>query len=262
MVSAWAGLPLFNDNGFLTLTAEYKTQSAYRTPRISIRASSMPLVGGVFDPREATVNRFNAWTGEPEIEQLTLFANAGYSVDDTTELYGWASFQDREALSAGFFRRSLDDRNITSIYPDGFLPKIAPEVTDVSAAGGARFMLGAWDMDTSLVYGTNRMEFTIRDTLNRSIGPSSKTVFDAGGFEYGQVVFNFSGVRQYDMGLASPLNVAAGVEWRKESYEIFAGEPDSYRNGGVLLNRRPAPAPCAARDARCLPGLPPRQRSR
>ena len=77
-------------------------------------------------------------------------------------------------------------------------------------------MLGAWDMDASLVYGTNRMEFTIRDTLNRSIGPSSKTVFDAGGFEYGQVVFNFSGVRQYDMGLASPLNVAAGVEWRKE----------------------------------------------
>ncbi|HEX5006362.1 MAG TPA: TonB-dependent receptor [Hyphomonadaceae bacterium] len=171
---------------------------------------------------------------------------------DDAELYGWASYQDREAISAGFYRRALDDRNIISIYPDGFLPKINPEVKDFAWAGGSRFTLGAWDMDTSLVYGSNRMEFTIRDTLNRSIGPTSKTVFDAGGFEYSQLVFNISGVRQYDVGLASPLNVATGVEWRKERYEIFAGEPDSYRNGGVLLNGLPTPS-----GAQVFPGFRP-----
>ena len=37
---------------------------------------------------------------------------------------------------------------------------------------------------------------------------------------------------------ASPLNVAIGIEARREEYSIFAGEPDSYRNGGVLLQRR------------------------
>jgi iron complex outermembrane receptor protein len=34
---------------------------------------------------------------------------------------------------------------------------------------------------------------------------------------------------------APPLNVAVGLEARREGYSISAGEPDSYRNGGVLL---------------------------
>ena len=49
-------------------------------------------------------------------------------------------------------------------------------------------------------------------------------------------MFNFSGVRKLDVGgLSSPLNVAAGLEARRESYSIFAGEPASYINGGVKL---------------------------
>ncbi len=95
-------------------------------------------------------------------------------------------------------------------------------------------------MDSSLVYGKNKMEFTIENTLNRSLGVASKTVFDAGGFDYDQLVLNLSGVRPVEMSaFASPLNVAVGVEARREEYSIFAGEPDSYRNGGVLLNGAP-----------------------
>ena len=236
-LSAWVGLPV-GESGHLTIAGEFLDQKKTIRTAPDWR-QQYPLVNGAFDPREATFDRYNAWYGEPDIEQWTLFANGGYDLSDTTKLYGWASYQNRDATSAGFFRRALDDRNITAIYPDGFLPLINPEVEDLSAAGGVTWKLGEWDMDTSLVYGSNRMEFTIRDTLNRSIGPTSKTVFDAGGFEYDQLVFNISGVRSYDMGLASPLNVAAGVELRREAYEIFAGEPDSYRNGGVLLNGQP-----------------------
>jgi iron complex outermembrane receptor protein len=109
-------------------------------------------------------------------------------------------------------------------------------------------------MDSSLVYGFNEMEFTIENTLNRSLGAASKTRFDAGGFDYDQLVFNFSGVREYEIGgLASPLNVAAGIEARTESYSISAGEPDSYRNGGVLLpNGNPT-----ASGAQVFPGFQP-----
>ncbi len=173
-------------------------------------------------------------------------------------LYGWASYQNREARSAGFFRRALDDRNVIEIYPDGFLPIIAPEVDDYSAAGGVTWKLGEWDMDTSLVYGRNEMDFTIENTLNRSLGTASGTEFDAGGFAYDQLVFNFSGVRQVEMGaLASPLNVAAGIEARNESYEISAGEPDSYRNGGVLLaNGTPTQS-----GSQVFPGFRPTERS-
>ncbi|RYZ14097.1 MAG: TonB-dependent receptor, partial [Alphaproteobacteria bacterium] len=233
-VSGWVGMPLFTEQGFVTLSAEYKHQDHTERGGYDTR-QQYALISGSPDPREGTVNRWNAWSGEPEMDQYTAMANAGYDVGEGTELYSWAGYQRREAVSAGFFRRAFDDRNITSIYPNGFLPQISPTVTDYSGGFGTRFALGDWDMDTSLVYGKNKMEFDIINTLNRSIGPTSKKQFDAGGFEYSQVVYNLSGVKQYEVGFASPLNVATGLEWRREFYGIFAGEPDSYRNGGVLL---------------------------
>ena len=178
-VSAWKGLSL-GDFGFLTVSAELKDQERTERDGYDNRQLYALLPGNVYDPREATIDRFNAWYGEPELTQKTLFANAGIDLAGGAELYGWASWQDRDARSAGFFRFPRDARNITSIYPNGFLPIIAPTVTDASAAGGIRWNWGDWAMDSSVVWGRNEMEFTIENTLNRSIGPSSQTVFNAG----------------------------------------------------------------------------------
>jgi iron complex outermembrane receptor protein len=233
-VSGWKGFAL-GESGFLTVAAEYKNQK--RTERGGWDPRSLyPKIGAAFDPREVTINRYDAWYGEPEMKQSTLFANAGGALSDGVEWYGWASFQDRDAVSAGNFRWASDPRNVIQIYPDGFLPKIAPKVTDYAATGGVRWNWAGWDMDSSLDYGRNKMMYTIIDTLNRSIGPTSKTSFDAGGFAYDQLVFNLGGVHQYSLSnLASPLNVAVGLEARREGYSITAGEADSWRNGGVLL---------------------------
>lgn len=251
-VSAWKGLPL-GESGFLTLAAEYKNQARTERGGYDMR-QQYPKVNGAFDPRENTVNRFNAWYGDPEMKQSTLFANAGSSLGDGVKLYGWASYQKREAQSAGYFRRAQDVRNIASIYPDGFLPVIAPSVDDYSATGGVTWTAGSWDFDASLGYGKNKMQFQIENTLNRSIGPSSKTSFDAGGFSYDQTVFNLTGVRSLAMdALSSPLNVAIGTEARREGYKLFAGEPDSYRYGGVVL----ADGTPAAPGAQVFPGFRP-----
>jgi len=251
-VHGWKGFAL-GETGFLTVAGEYKDQD--RTERDGWDARQQyPRVDGAFDPREQTIDRFNAWYGEPKLEQLSLFANAGYDLASGVHLYGWAGYQGREARSAGFFRRALDDRNVIEIYPDGFLPVIAPEVTDYSLAGGAEWSLSDWQMDASLVYGYNEMEFTIERTLNRSLGAASPTRFDAGGFDYDQWMLNLAGRRQYEPGwLDSPLNVAAGLEARREGYSITAGEPDSWRNGGALLpNGQPT-----ASGAQVFPGFRP-----
>ncbi len=251
-VSAWKGLP-WGETGHITLAVEYKDQNRTERGGYDVR-QQYARVNGAFDPRENTINRFNAWYGEPEMEQATLFANVGNNLGGGVRVYGWASYQNRDARSAGFFRIPQDSRNIPSIYPDGFLPIIAPTVDDYSMTGGVTWSLGEWDMDASLGYGKNRMEFEIQNTLNRSIGPASKTQFDAGGFSYDQAVFNLTGVRSVDVaGLASPLNVAVGTEVRREGYKLFAGEPDSWRYGGeVLPNGSPA-----APGAQVFPGFRP-----
>lgn len=247
-VSGWKGLSL-GDSGFLTLSLEYKDQERTERAGYDARRQYPFLPGNALDPREATIDRFNAWYGEPEVKQLTAFANAGVDLSNNVTLYGWTSYQGREAVSAGFWRRPTQTSQIDlAIYPDGFLPQIAPDVTDLSVAGGAAWAWGDWQMDTSVVWGRNKMEFTIQNTLNASLGPTSKTRFDAGGFAYEQLVFNFSGVREFNVGgLSSPLNVAAGLEARREEYSVFAGEPDSWRNAN----------PAKASGSQVFPGFRP-----
>jgi iron complex outermembrane receptor protein len=251
-LSGWKGLG-FGEAGYVTLAAEYKDQKRTERDGYDFR-QQYPLVGGAFDTRETTFDRFNAWYGEPELEQTTLFANIGTELQGGVEIYSWASYQDRESRSAGFFRRALDDRNVIQIYPDGFLPIITPEVQDYSAAGGATWEAADWQLDTSLVYGKNEMQFGVENSLNRSMGTASPTRFDAGGFDYDQLVLNFSAVRAFAVdALASPLNLATGIEAREEAYSIFAGEPSSYINGGVLL---PNGSPTAS-GAQVFPGFRP-----
>ncbi|UTY56125.1 TonB-dependent siderophore receptor [Massilia sp. erpn] len=231
--SVWKGLP-WGESGHVTIAAEYKDQKHTERSGYDTR-QQYPRVNGAYDPREQTIERFNAWYGEPELKQSTFFVNAGNTLAGGVKVYGWSSYQKREGKGSGFFRRPLQDNNTLAIYPDGFLPFIAPEVDDFSATGGVSWTVGDWELDSSIGYGKNKMDYTIENTLNRSLGASSKTVFNAGGFSYDQLTYNLSGVRQLEVGLASPLNVALGFEARREGYKLEAGEPDSWRNGGVLL---------------------------
>ena len=38
--------------------------------------------------------------------------------------------------------------------------------------------------------------------------------------------------KAFDVGLPSPLNVAVGAAFRRENYQVIAGEPASYIQGG------------------------------
>ncbi|WP_129642535.1 TonB-dependent receptor plug domain-containing protein [Peristeroidobacter agariperforans] len=250
-VSAWKGLPI-GTTGSVVIAAEYKDQEHTERGGYDMRRQ-YPLVNGAYDPREVTFDRYNSWYGEPELDQKTVFVNAEYEVASGASIYGWASWQDRDAVSAGFYRIASDDRNTIQIYPDGFLPLIAPDVVDISAAIGTSWRLGEWDMDSSLTYGRNEMDYEVRNSLNRSFGTASQTTFDSGGFDYDQLTMNVSGVRTVEVGLASPLNIAIGVEARRETFSIHAGEPASYLNGGVrLANGNPTQS-----GAQVFPGFRP-----
>ncbi len=227
-VSAWTGLPLGNE-GFLTLSGEFRDRNPTNRADIDILRQYDFLPDGSLDPRELSFDRLNWRHGLAEVRDATLFMNAGIPLTGDTELYGFASYQDRSSQSVGFFRRARDARNVPEIYPDGFLPQIKPDITDYSLAAGARGFANEWSWDASLVYGSNDVDWTIGNSLNRSLGATSPVEFDAGSLTFEQSVVNIDLSREVAVdAFAGPLNVAAGVEYRRELYRIGEGEPNSY----------------------------------
>lgn len=213
--SAWQGFGL-GDEGYLTLSAEYLQRD--------------PTNRSDLDPR-VTPNAVTARFGDPEVTQWTVFANAGAPLGNGWAAYGWAGFQDRDSESAAFPRLASNVNNVAAIYPNGFLPKIAVNSQDLSVAGGLRGQIGGWDADVNLVYGRNALDFRTEDSLNATYGAASPTSFDSGSLIYDQLVLGADFTRQYDVGLYAPLNVAAGLEARRETYQIEAGQPESYDRG-------------------------------
>mgnify|MGYP003575940846 CR=1 FL=1 len=192
--------------------------------------------------------------GDPEIDNHSVAYNGEVPVEDYLSFYSFGLYTERETLSNGFFRPAGDSRNIPSIYPDGFLPQIFNTSDDISVTAGLRATTaGETDVDFSYTYGANELAFDIRNTLNRSLGPTSPTQFYAGSLELKQHVLNLDFNKRLDWGLAYPVTLSYGVEWRGEEFTIGPGEEGSYINGGVLLpNGTPA-----ASGAQVFPGFRP-----
>lgn len=220
--SAWQGFSL-GDDGFLTLSAEYLN-------RESTNRSD-------YDPRAAANGAITARFGDPDVEQWTVFANAGKGLGNGWEAYGWAGYQDRDSEGAAFPRLSDNVNNVASIYPNGFLPKVAINSKDASLAGGLRGELAGWNTDISLTYGRNALDFRTEDSLNSTYGATSPTSFDSGSLIYDQLVLGADFSREFEGGLSGgPLNFAWGLEQRWENYKIEAGQPESYNRGPLGAN--------------------------
>lgn len=218
--SAWQGLGLGSD-GFLTLSGEYLNRE--------------PTNRSDYDPR-VTPTAITARAGDPKVEQWTVFANAGKPLNADWEAYGWAGYQHRDSESAAFPRLPNNTNNVVSIYPNGFLPKIAVNSQDLSLAGGVKGEIAGWSADFSLVYGRNALDFRTEDSLNSTYGAASPTSFDSGGLTYDQLVFGADFARQFEVGLSGPLNFAWGLEARREGYKIDAGQPESWNRGPLGAN--------------------------
>lgn len=247
------GLPLGPD-GYLNFTAEYKD----RSPTNRSGPDPRRQFSGVGDPREVTIDRINHRFGDGRSRDLNFFLNAAAQVSDNIELYYFGSYGVRDADGAGFFRRSLDARNADfanggrPFVPEGFLPLIASNIIDISSAFGARGEFSGWDYDLSINYGTNRLNFAVEDSFNTSLGGLvSQRRFDAGGLRSGQTSVNADFRRDVEIGLSNPVSIAIGGEYRNETYQIVAGEPQSFIAGPFTFSNGAPPG------AQVFPGFAP-----
>ncbi|MCO6488360.1 MAG: TonB-dependent receptor [Phaeodactylibacter sp.] len=204
------------DGGYINVTGEYLTKNKTLRPGFDFRRGF----------------------GEAAIDGFGFFANSAIPLSKNTELYAFGGRNYRETDAFAFTRNNPTPRNVVSIYPNGFTPRITSVITDNSVSAGVRTQTeSGWNIDLNNTYGKNLFHYFIKGTLNASLEEASPTDFDAGGHSLSQ---NTSGLyfSKYYERVLSGMNLAFGLEYRTENFEIFAGEAGSYGTfdvNGVLI---------------------------
>ena len=125
--------------------------------------------------------------------------------------------------------------------PGGFTPRMRGNVRDWSIAFGLRgelqsghALLDGWNYDMSAVFGQHRTSYYIWNNVNLQLlrlRDDMPTEYYARAYEQRDKIFNLDLSRPFDLGIFySPLNVAFGLEYREEEYEIESGD----RNGWCI----------------------------
>ena len=234
------GTRLGGDGGFVrfAIDAKYHDRADTSGAVVADSVDLYPrLADGSRDAREATIDRRRA--GNYGRTNRDYIINSSYNAElplsDVTKLYSFSTLSYRDIKDG---RGQFNANNINSLpelYPNGFLAKRRIWETDFQVTGGLRTSLAGFDADFSSSFGRDDVKLGAVDTLNPSIGPSSKTSFFIGKQISSLWVNNADFSRGFDIGLAEPVTLAFGVEHRWERYQNIAGEPDSYRDGGYVI---------------------------
>ena len=221
-----AGIALGED-GFLHLSAEYRRHEH------SFRSG----------PDERTGTYANKTLGDPNVRRESFGANAGINISKDVEAYAFATVAHR---TGGSYQNYRLPSRLPAIFPNGFTPVETSNETDGGITAGIKGAdLAGWRWDLSANYGTDNVKIGMVDSANTDLYAATgatPTSFHLSQFQNTQEALNGDIARSFDTGaLPSPLSVALGAEFRRETYEIGAGDTASYYGSG----------------AQALPGLSP-----
>ena len=252
------GLPL-GENGFLSLSGEYSESDATSRGEqyceswfcldknnpvynpnagYTVFTNDPAFIAGVPNANTGQGPYVQPW-GTPNTEAMRVFFNSGYDLGGGTELYAFGNYSASSA-DGGFYYRYPNNGTIEDLrradgsiysplekFPGGFTPRFFGDVFDASIVGGIRGELsGGISYDLSARGGSSKVEYTLNNTINPSMGPDSPTSFRPGDLINEEVQYqaDFS----YEMGEAL---WAFGASYMDESYEVVGGDVASYAPG-------------------------------
>ena len=110
-------------------------------------------------------------------------------------------------------------------------------------------MVAQWNWDLSSTYGGDKPDIYTLNSANSAVYgstgvPTPSNYYD-GYLQTTQWTSTLDFNRDFDVGMAGPLNVAFGAEYRRDTYGVGAGVPISYIDGGAQsypASRPPMPA--------------------
>ncbi|MBA3890174.1 MAG: TonB-dependent receptor [Gemmatimonadaceae bacterium] len=249
-------------NGFIHLSGEIRRRDSTNRARVDTSVQCIAGITPSCTNVPAGTSIYNqalrqSWSGDSESRDVTAFLNSELPLASGITLYGFGGLGMRDGLSAGFFRRSRDDRTVRAIYPNGFLPMINSDIRDGSGAIGARGAMRNWNWDLSGLYGGNSFAFNIENTLNTSLGAASQTEFYAGTLRNNQAVANLDIARLFRATPVGGLNVAIGAEARRDAYKLEQGEAASFALGPARILDGPNAGNAAPPFTQVFPGFRP-----
>jgi len=230
------------------------------------------LTGRIVQKRNALTQPNYHWGDGLEKDAMT-FANFRLPLNPagTSEVYAFGGYSHRVGTGNGFFRYFDSNKNWPELYPQGFLPEFHPDVADYSGAAGVRANVSGWSLDLGAEMGTNRFDYNLDHTNNASLGPCldvacapgpdgilggagaaddpgipNQLSFFAGRLQRREIIAGVNLAKSVSLGLASPVNVALGAQFRRESFKITEGERASWINGGHLAQDSSGPAPAGS----------------
>jgi iron complex outermembrane receptor protein len=229
-----AGFDMGGRGSYLNVAVELRTHDHSDRSGIDPRVvnpanlATMPMLLQV--PGYPHVNHIE---GDPK-SSLTIAAyNGGLNLSDSVQLYSFGTYGVRHAQAYANYRMP---NRLPTIYPLGFNPKVESHEHDFGTTLGLKGRLrGNWDWDLSSTYGRDDIAVDTIDSGNIALFAdtgSTPTDFHSGDFIASQWTQNLDLRGDFELGLASPLNVAFGAEQRHETYETRAGDPASrYKEG-------------------------------
>jgi len=235
--SANAGAAL-GETGFINLTAEDKHHDNSNITGADNRGAA----GGVpADPYQSRID------GDPESTLYNLAYNAGENVDGF-DFYSFGTYSYRHAKAAENYRTETKAAGLTgpdgvtlpNPYPLGFEPFETITENDYSFTAGVKGTVFGWDYDLSSTYGVDQDDIGNVGGLNiqlyQDTGNSNPHVFRTGNLNDSEWTNNLDLTHAYDIGLAAPLNIAFGTEYRYETFQLVAGDPASRFGAGSQAN--------------------------
>ena len=244
-LNGWKGFTLPND-GFLTLSFDAGSQDPASDTNPDNRIF-YPGDTSVNTPREQN-NRYRTWRwGAGNVsDQYNFVANSEVGIGESLTAYGFATYSHKNTDAEGFFDppttlRNNYGSNALARYPDGRLPITRYGLEDYAVTGGLRWeneRLGKFDL--ALNHGNNTLKSTDRNAINPSYGTNSPSKIYTGERENDQTNLTLDWVRDFPTDLLfKPLTLSAGLAWRKENYQLSAGEAAGWQNGPLFNTADP-----------------------
>ncbi|WP_353199520.1 TonB-dependent receptor [Sandarakinorhabdus sp.] len=199
-------------------------------------ATANPRVDrGVYPTTPFVVGNF----GANENRTYQAFFNSQVPISETTNIYAFGGYSQKDIVAFGFFRSAANFANSTlSIFPDGYVPVIPGTSKDYSAVVGANHETsGGLKLDLSIGYGHNELDQSIFNTLNPSLGTASPTSFYVGRTNFGQYIAEFNGSKNFDgFGGLKGLNIAFGLQARRDDFRVMRGDAASFATGPLAAS--------------------------